>query len=323
MTCSSHAIEQALAELAWSLWTEFGVSGVFRHHADWNIDLEPLIVLTAALADVDPRLRDESTDWCIRYARLIAAVRLKALVRHADPETVSAFAEYAATVRAHARTNWPGTGTPRAYQPTGRSRLDSLDRPAHFGVRQRALFGTGARAEVVRLLASDPDHTFSAAELADEAAFTKRAVEQELESLRLAGVVTWTALHGRRRIRVARRDELLAFAGSRPQWIPRWAPLVRVLLGGLRLVSHVENSAPIVRTVEARKYLRTIRPDIDQAGLTPPAPVTESAGHWDELLRWFGWVTSALAAGDPDIFARGWLSAGRSAPLSKPPEDER
>jgi hypothetical protein len=44
---------------------EVGVSGVFRRHGAWNIDLGPFI-LTAALADVDPRLRDESTDWCIR-----------------------------------------------------------------------------------------------------------------------------------------------------------------------------------------------------------------------------------------------------------------
>ena len=30
-TRSSHPIEQALAELCWSLWTELGVAGVFTH----------------------------------------------------------------------------------------------------------------------------------------------------------------------------------------------------------------------------------------------------------------------------------------------------
>jgi len=31
----------------------------------WAIDPEPLIVFTA-IADLDPRLRDEALDWCIR-----------------------------------------------------------------------------------------------------------------------------------------------------------------------------------------------------------------------------------------------------------------
>ena len=304
MTCSRHAIEQGLAELAWSLWTELGVSGVFRRHSDWNIDLEPLILLTAALADVDPRLRDESTDWCIRYARLVSAVRIRTLMGQADSETVTAFGEYAATVGAHVRTNWPGDGTPRPYQPTGRSCLDGLDRPAHFGIRQRALFGTGARAEIVRLLASDVDRTFSAAELADEAAFTKRAVEQELESLRLAGVVTWTVVHGRRRIRLARREDLLAFVGCRPRLMPRWVPLVRVLLGGLRLVARVESMPPIVRAVEANTFLRAVHADIEQAGLVRPDPSVNGIGVWDEVESWLRHVTSALAAGDPVVFER-------------------
>jgi hypothetical protein len=41
-----------------------------RTHTDWAIDLEPLIMFTAALGDEDPRLRDEATDWCIRNGRL-------------------------------------------------------------------------------------------------------------------------------------------------------------------------------------------------------------------------------------------------------------
>lgn len=316
MSRSSHTIEQALAELAWSLWTELGVSGMVRRHSDWNIDLEPLIVLTAALVDVDPRLRDESTDWCVRYARLVAAVRLRTLLGRADTETVTAFDEYAATVRAHVRTNWPGSGTPRAYQPTGGSYLDILDRPAHFGVRQRALFGTGARAEIVRLLASDTDRTFSAAELADEAAYTKRAVEQELETLRLAGIVTWTVVHGRRRIRVARREDLLAFVGSRPRLMPRWVPLVRILLGGLRIVARVESKPPIVRAVESNTFLREVHSDIEQAGLVRPDPSVKGIGLWDEVESWLRRVTSALAAADPTVFERSsdLVGGGTRAP---------
>jgi len=310
---SSAAIEQTLAELAWSLWTELGVSGVFRHHSDWNVDLEPLIILTAALADVDPRLRDESTDWCIRYARLVAAARLKTLLSLGDSETRSAFGEYSATVRAHVRVNWPGEDRPRPYEPTGRSRLDSLGRAALFGLRQRALFGTGARAEIIRVLASNPDRAFSAAELADDAAFTKRAVEHEIESLRLAGLVTWTALHGRRQFKVARRDELLAFVGSRPSWTPRWAPLIRVLLGGYRLLARVDSMPPVVRDVEARKYLRAMRANIEQADLTTPPASNVGILLWDEVVDWLQRVTLALARGNPDIFGESRLTSVSSS----------
>ena len=221
---------------------------------------------------------------------------------------MTAFEEYASTVRARARVNWPGSGIARPYHPTGRSRLDSLDRPALFGLRLRALFGTGARAEIIRVLASSPDHAFSAADLADEVAFTKRAVDLEIESLRLAGLVTWTVLHRRRHFRLARPDDLLEFVGSRPQWLPRWAPMVRVLLGGLRLVGRVEASAPIVRTVEARQYLREMQSDIDQAEFVQPEASPEATGYWDELERWLQWLTSALAAGDPGVFAPGRLA---------------
>jgi len=308
---SKHAIEQALVDLCWSLWTELGVAGVIRRHATWNIDPEPLIILTAALEDIDPRLRDEATDWCIRYARLIAAIRLKAFIGQADSATVTAFDEFAATVSAHVRVNWPGAGAPRPYHPTGRSRLESLDRPALFGLRLRALFGTGARAEIVRVLASNPDQVYSAAELADEAAFTKRAVEQEVESLRLAGLATRTERHGRYYFRLAQAGGPIELTGSRPRWWPRWAPIVRLLLGGLRLVCRFEGSAPIVRTVEARKYLRETRSDIDRSGLVHPGSAPEATGHWENVERWLRSVTSALASGESSIFAEGRLNADR------------
>ena len=280
-----------------------GVSGWSRQHASWNIDLEALILLTAALKDADPRLRDESTDWCIRYARFVSAARLRTLLRLSDDVSRQAFDEYAATVRSHAQVNWPATGPARPYQSTGRSRLQDLSRPALFGVRQRALFGTGARAEIVRILALAPDRSFLTAEIADDAAFTKRAIEHELESLVLAGVIQRTTLHGRRHVQVAQPDVLLPFVGSRPQWSPSWPPLVRVLVGGLRLLARAEPLPPIVRAVEARKLLSDMRSDIERAGLPMPSDSTVGTAVWDEFEVWLLHCSSELAAGDPATLA--------------------
>jgi hypothetical protein len=73
---SSESLREQLAALAWSLWAELGVSAWERHHSRWFIDLEALVVYTAWLGDTDARLRDEVTDWCIRFGSWVSASRL-------------------------------------------------------------------------------------------------------------------------------------------------------------------------------------------------------------------------------------------------------
>ena len=71
MATSKNALEaerirQQALDLCWGAWAELGVSGWGRTHQDWAIDPEPLVVFTVAVAESDPRLRDEVMDWCIR-----------------------------------------------------------------------------------------------------------------------------------------------------------------------------------------------------------------------------------------------------------------
>ena len=84
--------DDALA-LAAGAWSELGVSGWISSHADWAIDPEPLILFTVWLGDADPRLRDESTDWCVQNWRFISKARLKNLLG-AQPEEVPALVNY-------------------------------------------------------------------------------------------------------------------------------------------------------------------------------------------------------------------------------------
>ena len=76
MQTLSQKIDQYLLDLTWSLWTELGVLGVKRHHQHCLIAPEELILLTALIAELDPRLRDESLDWCSQYHHLISISRL-------------------------------------------------------------------------------------------------------------------------------------------------------------------------------------------------------------------------------------------------------
>lgn len=295
----SDRFRQTLLDLAWSLWGELGVSGWSRRHADWAIDPEPLILFTAALADADPRLRDESTDWCIRYGRHISVARLRNLLRDEPSPVRAAFGEYAATVNAHAGLRWPGATRARSYRPTGRSKLDDFTRPALVALRHRALFGVGARAEIVRAFVARPSASLTAADLAAEVGYTKRNVEKELESLRLAGLLVGTAVRNQVRHRLARPEELLAFVGERPTYFPRWSAIFRILLDSLDLFTRAVSLESVVRAVEARKTLRLLTDHLARAGLEEPGRRATGPAVWTAFEHWALQIATTLADGSP------------------------
>src|SRR5439155_306022 len=85
----------------WSQWHELGVAAtVPRRHSDDVIDPEPLIAFTATHGDLDPRLRDESIDWVLRYATYVSKARLKNVLRDWGLIDDPLYREYAATLNA-------------------------------------------------------------------------------------------------------------------------------------------------------------------------------------------------------------------------------
>ena len=309
MTRSSIAIADSLAGLAWSLWAELGVSGWERHHQAWCIDLEALIVLTSALGDTDPRLRDESTDWCISYARLVSAVRLKYLIADVDRQTRRSFDEFSATVGAYARINWTGPRSARPYTPTGRSHVETLNRASQLAIRLRAVFGTGARAEIIRAFASAPNQSFTVAELAEHAGYGRRAIHLEVDMLQLSGNFEKVLGPGPSRIRLTRPRALLDFVGPLPKWLPVWPAVVRTMIAGLRFCQQFEDSPEIVRSIEGAKLLRSMKRDLDLAGLITPLILDPATTVWDPLVSWLMDTIKDLAQGDPRTFRPGTFSS--------------
>ena len=92
-------LDQLLLDLTWSLWTELGVAGVKQKHQHVLILLEELIVLTAVLAEIDPRLRDESLDWCSQYHHLVSISRLKLLMGEMSSATCAALSKYCSSLK--------------------------------------------------------------------------------------------------------------------------------------------------------------------------------------------------------------------------------
>ncbi len=304
--CSERLAENAHA-LAWSLWAELGVSGWQRNHTSHAVDPERLILFTAILGDTDPRLRDEATDWCVAYGRYVSAARLRNLLATQTPSVQKVYGRTAATVNANSGLRWPGATQARAFERTKRSAVADFRAPSLVVLRLRALFGVGARAEVVRAFLTDPSTRLSAADLAAEAGYTKRNVAEALEALRMAGLLEVQALRNQRLYSLADAGWLTSLPGGLPDSYPRWSSVFRILEGFLVAARRAEVLPERARTVEASDALRLLSSDLPQVGVR----LSEEArgpDAWPTLQR--------LAADLSGAWASGAFAGGAWTPLS-------
>ena len=271
--------DHALA-LAWGAWTELGVSGWTATHGRWAIDPEPVVFLVAFLGDRDPRLRDETTDWCVAHWRFLSKARLKSLARRFPAVALGGFGEFAATVSAHAPVSWPGAGRPRAWVPTGRSELPPLERPSLAWLRLRAAFGIGARSEILRVLLSGPDRAMTLTGLADATSYTKRNVTDAADALHRAGLLAAVREGNRLNYRLARRAALEALLGSLPDIRPDWVAVVRVAMELVSLEDTLVRATPRTAAVKVAQTLQRIQPDLTALRLALPGAEPATPAGW-------------------------------------------
>jgi len=296
MSTSSERLTDDAIALAWSLWTEMGVSGWQRNHTAHAIDPERLMLFTAFLGDADPRLRDESTDWCIAYGRYVSAARLRNLLSTQTPEVRATFAGMAATVNAHSNLRWPGATQARPYARTQRSAVADFTSPSLVVLRLRALFGVGARAEVMRAFLADPSARLSAADVATEAGYTKRNVAETLDALRIAGLLQVHALRNQRLFGLAHGAWLTSLPGGLPEAWPRWSSIFRVLEGLIAGTHMADRLTQGLRTVEASAILRDLRGDLEQVGVRL-SQEESGPNAWATLQQLSDELPSAWASG--------------------------
>ena len=290
-------LREHVLDTLWSQWHELGVAAtVPRRHSDDFIDPEPLIAFTAIHGELDPRLRDESIDWVLRYGTYVSKARLKNVLqswgRLEDPQ----FREYAATVNAHGGAGWAAArAKPLAFRPRSRSLLEDLTRPSLISLRIRAIFGVGARAELIRAFLSRPRSAMTAADLSSETSYGKRNVLNELEPLRFAGLVTSFRAVNSDRFSLARAEPVEALVGPLPTRFTRWERTFPVLDALLELVrqstkrSALQNAVDAVRLVEERRDL------FASAEIYPP-PLPPGPQAWPAFMEW--------AVGHARAFAR-------------------
>jgi hypothetical protein len=176
-----------------------------------------------------------------------------------------------------------------ATSASSKSTPPDLMTPINFAFRPRQLLGVGARAEVVRLLLTTDAPRTTVAVIANSAMYAKRNVQEALNGLEHAGVVT-VASSGYEQRYAIQRDAwaTLLVVDAFPSHID-WVQLLtglRRALGWLRRAADSDMSEYITAS-EARDLLETVRRDFEYAGIVVPRRRTaaEAVDDLGDVLR--------------------------------------
>lgn len=287
-----HQLRQNALDLSWSLWAELGVSSWRRAHQEWAVELEPLIAFTALLGDKDPRLFREAVDWCVTNDKFVSLKQYRHVVTSARWPFAGLVGDFGATVAAHTKRNWPIKGEPRLLSLSGKSTAPDLRLASTVSLRMRALFGVGARAEIIRVMLLRP-RAWTIRQVADRVAYTQRQITSDLDMLVAGGLVS-RVVGPPAQFTITSPRRLAALVQPLPRHAPNWASVFRVLHGVLEgLENATTASAPgthLVRTV------RRLDGDIEASGLALPQP--DGSPHYADTVREWSLATfGALAEG--------------------------
>ncbi|MEU4196373.1 hypothetical protein AB0E69_31005 [Kribbella sp. NPDC026611] len=287
--------------MLWGAWAELGVSGWGRTHQNWAIDPEPLIVRTAQVADANPRLRDEVLDWCIHYWRYVSRARLRVLLRGRSSDVLDAWGWFAATVNEHSAARWPDATEAIAYETTGRSALLTMEQPSRAWLRMRAVFGVGARTEILRYFLSGPTLA-STAGIAEWAGYGKANVVRECDLLEKAGLLRRRSRANRYYYSVARPAALHDFVGALPRYRPSWSALLDMTSVLVELEDASASLPDQVLMVEAHRVSRTLDDLLDQLQIETRPDLAEPDEYWPRLRDFGSGYLTAWASGvwDPE-----------------------
>jgi hypothetical protein len=296
-------LEDHILTLCWSLWTELGVRGVVQHHRDWSVDLEALIIATAALAESDPRLRDESLDCLLKLSPYLSVARLKNILAATAPDVEVAFGPYAATFNSASKTHvkLPATKNARRYRfsRANKSSPFPLLGPAKTSLRLRAMFGVGAKAEVLGLMLAVDNRQWSALELSSRARFVKLVVTVALRDLENAGTVSIIKVGNRNSYRLKEPKALHDLVGSSAKQVVPWPEVFDFLLQAHALLAGSATRGEIAVAVDANKLLDEHRDRMEMLHLAWDKPELEQERWWAGFVDWVLIAANQLADGKP------------------------
>ncbi|HVV86624.1 MAG TPA: hypothetical protein VHE35_26380 [Kofleriaceae bacterium] len=237
---------------------------------DTVVDPEALIHLTAALADVDPRLWDEAANWWRRLPQYVSKSRLTQIGARFDEKL---------------RTRVAATMETRRVPASGK--IDNLRNPARSLLRFRCAFGMNARAEVLLALLTDwadIKDGVTALTLA-EVGYSKRNIAAVMEELTLSGLVIATPDANRIRYRLANPDLLRRLLGPIPRVGGSWHRRMPIIAHFVELSSRLRDKDAMVQAAVARKALTAQESSLRSLHLDHPRIATAES-YWDGVQRW-------------------------------------
>jgi hypothetical protein len=309
-------IETPIRSFVWDQWGQMGVFTASGRRDPWAADPEALLLLTFEVGREEPRLFEEVLDWLVVNERQISVQRLRNLVEDdRDRALVEAVlgwvAQWRRRARLTAKPSAPSDSAPAPFfrgdrqpvrdpdpaflaqgflkskaEPARRAQPPSPLLPINFAFRMRFLFGVGARAEVARVLLTSPAPQVELQALVGSSGYTKRNVQEALNSLRSAGVVLSSTI-GSARLFEAPRQRWSELLGPREfPSLEDWPQLFWAQRRILRWLADPakEKLSPYLRASEARVLLETVAPDLNYFGVDIDPSGPDGDDYWEYFV---------------------------------------
>ncbi|MBN9378912.1 MAG: hypothetical protein BGO14_03135 [Chlamydiales bacterium 38-26] len=250
-----------LAGIAWNSWSELGVAGTDRFYENCLIQPEELIILTAIIAQHDPRLRDEALDWSSRYHQWISVSRLRTFLKDMDPDVMHSFSQFAAVLNSVSSAKWPSAEerSDFAIRISEKSLLPGLESPSLLMLRLRNLFGPGAKADMLTHFLTRNGMQFSASDLR-EVGYSKRSLITALDHLATSGILVVTNVRNKKNYELSKPKELQVIIGKLPKIAPPWIKILHAIIAIRAVIPEIQNSSKITKGVILRNCLIKIEP---------------------------------------------------------------
>lgn len=261
MDTMKEEFDHYLAGIAWNLWRELGVAGTDRFYENCLIQPEELIILTAIIAQHDPRLRDEALDWSSRYHEFISVSRLRTFLKEMDSNVMHSFSQFATTLNSISGAKWPTVEkvTGFALKVSGKSLLPALESPSLLMLRLRNLFGPGAKADILTYFLTRNGMHFSASDLS-EVGYSKRSLMTALDHLATSEILAVTNVRNKKNYELKKAKELQVIIGKLPKTAPPWIKILRAIIEIRGVIPEIRNSSKITKGVILRNCLIKIEP---------------------------------------------------------------
>ncbi len=249
--------------------------------------LEELVILTAVLADSDPRLRDEVLDWCASHHQFISVRRLQTLCKVFNPHIQECFSTFASTLNSIAQTKWPVFFKPITpkFTPTGKSKHPKIESPALLNLRLRAMFGVGARADLLTFWLMQEKNEYSVSDLT-EIGYSKRNIAVVLDELVMAGIFNAIPVRNQRRYFFTKRDLFTDLLKPLPKNFVAWHLYLDLIFSLRACILKNENKSVSTKAVEIRNLLIKQESKLQKLNLSPPPMQTDLSAYWVSFEEW-------------------------------------